>query len=150
MSTKGKVLNLYMTIPDLMRSGYRQKVDSFECDPNGIQGDKNYELGDASIMLLVSEKSYEIIEEAELVVDKGVLLENIYVDVDLGHLKKGSIIEVGETIFEVRGPCEAYDYLYALAPELPELIHGNRGIFVRPAEYGRLNVGDTVTVIQEA
>lgn len=148
--TNGKVLNLYMTVPDLMRSGHRQRVDSFECDPNGIQGDKNYERGDESIMLLVSEKSYEIIDEMELVLEKGVLLENIYVDVDLNYLKKGSVIEIGETVFEVAGPCEAYRYLYAFDPELPERIHGNRGIFVKPAEYGRLQVGDTVTVLQEA
>jgi len=149
MST-GKVLSLYMTTPDLMRSGHRQSVEDFDCDPGGIQGDKDYESEKGQRLLLVSQKSYEIIEEAELHLDKGVLMENIYVDVDLNHLKKGSIIEVGDVVFEVQGPCEAYGYLYGFAPELPELLHGKRGIFLRAAEQGRITVGDEVRVLEEA
>lgn len=148
--TTGKVLTLYMTMPDMMRSGHRMKCDDFECDPNGIQGDVNYENGAEHVMLLVSKKSYDIIEAAELVLEKGVLMENIYVDVDLYHLGKGSIIEIGETLFEVTGPCEAYRYLYSLAPELPELIHGKRGLFVSPVEEGRVEVGHGVKVVKEA
>lgn len=148
--TEGKVLSLYMTMPDLMRSGYRQSVEDFECDPNGIFGDINYEKGDdIHVMVLVSKKSYDIIDESDIVVDKGVLLENIYVDVDLNHLKKGSILEIGDTVFEVTAPCEAYGYLYALDPELPELIAGNRGLFICPVEQGRVAVGDDVKVIEE-
>ena len=146
----GKVLALYMTMPDLMRSGHRMACSDFECDPGGISGDVNYENSAEHVMLLISKKSYDLIEEAELVVDKGVLMENIYVDTDLNHLKKGSVIEIGGTLFEVTGPCEAYRYLYALAPELPELIHGNRGIYVTPMEQGRVEVGDGVTVLKEA
>lgn len=146
----GKVLSLYMTMPDLMRSGHRMKVADFECEPNGIMGDKDYESGEGHRILLVSQKSYDIIEEAELVLDKGVLMENIFVDMDLNHLKAGSVIEVGETLFEVTGACEAYNYLYAFAPELPELIHGNRGIFIKPMELGRVEVGDAVSVLKEA
>lgn len=145
----GKVLSLYMTMPDLMRSGHRTRCEDFECDPGGIVGDKDYE-SEKQLMLLVSKKSYDIIEEAELVVDKGVLMENIYVDVDLYHLKKGSLIEIGETLFEVTGSCEAYGYLYAFSPELPELIHGKRGLFITPVEYGRVEVGDEVSVAKEA
>jgi MOSC domain-containing protein YiiM len=37
----------------------------------------------------------------------------------------------------------------ALAPELPELLRGKRGLFVRPLEYGRISVGDEVTVLKE-
>lgn len=146
----GHVLSLYMTMPDMMRAGHRMKCDDIECDPNGIVGDINYEEEGKNRILLVSQKSYEIIEEADLYVDKGVLMENIYVDIDLNHLKAGSIIEIGETLFEVEAPCEAYAYLYAFSPELPELIHGNRGLFVKPVEYGRLEVGDSVTIVQEA
>lgn len=147
---EGKVLSLYMTMPDLMRSGYRQKVEDFECDQNGISGDINYEKGDDDhVMVLVSKKSYDIIEEADLYVDLGVLLENIYVDIDLNHLGKGSIIEVGETLFEVTGPCTAFRYLYALDPEIPELLEGKRGLFIRPVEEGRVMIGDSVKVLKE-
>lgn len=148
--SNGKVLSLYMTMPDMMRSGHRQRVADFECNPMGIEGDKNYDNGEEFLMLLVSQKSYEIIEEAELVLDMGVLMENIYVDIDLNHLKKGSIIEIGDTVFEVQGPCHSYNYLYAFSPDLPELIHGNRGIFIRAAEHGRVEVGDEVKIIEEA
>ncbi|GIT97307.1 hypothetical protein [Sulfurovum sp. TSL1] len=148
--TSGKVLSLYITMPDMMRSGHRMRVEDIECDENGIMGSRDYENGTEHTMVLVSKKSYDIIEEAELVFERGLLMEDIYVDVDLYHLKKGSIIEIGEMIFEVTGACEDYRYLYAFAPELPELIQGNRGLFITPIEYGRIEVGDEVNVIKEA
>lgn len=148
--TNGKVLALYMTMPDMMRSGHRMSCEDFECDPDGIIGDMNYETSEDYVMLLTSKKSYDIVEEAELVLDQGVLMESIYVDIDLYGLKKGSIIELGETLLEVTGPCESYGYLMALAPELPELLKGNRGIFVRPLDHGKISVGDEVKVVKEA
>ena len=148
--TSGKVLSLYMTMPDLMRSGHRMQCEEFDCDPDGIVGSKDYGDGEEQLLLLVSKTSYDIIEEAELEVDKGLLLENIYVDVDLYHLKKGSIIEIGETLFEVKGPCEDYRYLYAFVPEATDLIRGKRGLFVTPVEYGGIAVGDQVSVVKEA
>ena len=148
--TSGKVLSLYMTMPDMMRSGHRMRVEDIDCDENGIMGSRDYENGTEHQMVLVSKKSYDIIEEAELFFERGLLMEDIYVDVDLYHLKKGSIIEIGEMLFEVTGPCEDYRYLYAFAPELPELIQGNRGLFISPIEYGRIAVGDEVSVAKEA
>ena len=148
--TSGKVLSLYMTMPDMMRSGHRMKVEDMDCDENGIIGSRDYENGTEHMMVLVSKKSYDIIEEAELVFERGLLMEDIYVDVDLYHLKKGSVIEIGEMLFEVTGPCEDYRYLYAFAPELPELIQGQRGLFITPIEYGRIEVGDEVSVVKEA
>lgn len=148
--SSGKVLTLYMTMPDMMRSGHRTRCESFECDPNGIVGDVNYEKAEEHVLLLVSQKSYDIIEASEYVLERGILLENIFVDIDLNHLKKGSIIEIGETLFEVTGPCQAYRYLYAVAPELPELLDGNRGIYVTPAEQGTITLGDKVSIVKEA
>jgi MOSC domain-containing protein YiiM len=126
------------------------KVEDIECDENGIMGSRDYENGTERPMVLVSKKSYDIIEEADLFFERGLLMEDIYVDVDLYHLKKGSLIEIGEMVFEVTGACEDYRYLYAFAPELPELIQGNRGLFITPIEYGRIEVGDEVSVIKEA
>lgn len=148
--TNGKVLSLYMTMPDMMRSGHRMRVDDLDFDDNGIIGSKDYENGTEHNIVLVSKVSYDIIEEAELVLEEGTLMEDIYVDVDLYHLKKGSIIEIGEMLFEVKGSCEDYRYLYAFAPEVPELIHGKRGLFISPIVYGGIQVGNEVKVIEEA
>ncbi|MEA1982191.1 MAG: hypothetical protein U9N39_01500 [Campylobacterota bacterium] len=148
--TDGKVLSLYMIMPDMIRAGHRMEVEDMDCDENGIMGSRDYENGTEHKMVIVSKKSYDIIEEAELVVDNGVLMEDIYVDIDINHLKAGSLLEIGDMIFEVDGPCESYRYLYAFAPELPELIHGNRGIFVTPVAYGSIKVDDEVKVLKEA
>ncbi|MEA3371776.1 MAG: hypothetical protein U9Q40_10590 [Campylobacterota bacterium] len=148
--TSGKVVTLYITMPDMMRAGHRMRVDDMDCDENGIMGSRDYENGTQRKMVLVSKKSYDIIEEAELVFERGLLMEDIYVDVDLYHLKKGSVIEIGEILFEVNGPCEDYRYLYAFAPELPELIQGKRGLFITPIDYGGIQVGSDVKVIEEA
>jgi len=146
----GKVLALYMTMPDMMRAGHRMTCDDIDCDPDGIIGDMNYESSAEHVMLLVSQKSYDIADEEGIVISEGVLLESVHVDIDLYGLKKGSVIELGETLLEVTGICESSGYLRALAPELPELLEGNRGLFVRPMDYGRICVGDEVKVIQEA
>jgi len=148
--TSGKVLSLYMTIPDMMRSGHRMQCDEFACDPTGIVGSNDYDDGEEKLLLLVSKKTYDIIDEADIAVDRGLLLENIYVDVDLYHLKKGSIIEIGDVLFEVQGACEDYRYLYAFVPEVPDLISGKRGLFVKAVEYGGIAVGNDVTVVKEA
>jgi MOSC domain-containing protein YiiM len=126
------------------------RVDDLECDENGIMGSRDYENGtEPRSMVLVSQKSYDIIDEAELVVERGLLMEDICVDIDLYHLKKGSIIEIGDVIFEVNGPCEDFRYLYAFAPELPELLEGKRGLFISPVDYGRIETGSEVKILEE-
>jgi len=147
---KGKVLQLYVTMPDMMRSGHRMTCESFECDANGIIGSRDYNNGNENYLLLLSKKSYDIIEEAGLVLDQGVLMENIYVDIDLYDLKEGDIIEIGEGLFEVVQYCEDYRYLYAFAPELPELLERKRGLFVKPMGNACISVGDEVEVLREA
>jgi len=147
----GKVEMLYMTMPDMMRSGHRMRVEDLDCDENGVMGSRDYENGtEPKPMVLVSKKSYDIIEEAELVFERGLLMEDIYVDIDLYHLKAGSVIEIGDMLYEVNGSCEDYRYLYAFAPELPELLQGKRGLFVSPMEYGGIKVGDEVKIVKEA
>lgn len=146
--SNGKVLSLYITIPDLMRSGHRMQSEDLVCDENGIVGSTDHENGKKRSLLLVSKSSYDIIEEEEIVLDKGILMEDIYIDVDLYHLKTGSIIEIGDMFFEVKGSCEDFRYLYAFAPEVPDLIRGKRGLFVEPMEYGGIAVGDEVKVIK--
>jgi len=146
----GKVLNLYITMPDMIRAGHRMACDDFDCDASGIVGSRDYENGKDFTMVLVSKKSYDIIEEAELVLGDGVLMEDIFVDVDLYHLKPGSILEIGEVLFEVKGLCEDYRYLYAFAPELPELLEKQRGLIISPIDYGGISIGNEVKVIQEA
>ncbi len=143
-----KVLSLYMTMPDMIRAGHRMKVEDIDIDENGIMGSRDYENGKEHPMVLVCKKSYDIIEEAELVFERGLLMEDIYVDNDLYHLNKGSVIEIGEVLFEVTGACEDYRYLYAFAPELPELIHGKRGLFISPLDYGGIQVGNEVKIIK--
>ena len=147
--TSGKVLSLYMTMPDMIRAGHRMNVEDIDLDENGIMGSRDYENGTERNIVLVSKKSYDIIEEAEFVIERGLLMEDIYVDVDLYHLNKGSVIEIGEVLFEVVGPCEDYRYLYAFAPEVPELIHGKRGLFLSLLDYGGIQVGNEVKVIKE-
>lgn len=144
--SNGKVLALYMTMPAVMRSGHRMLCEDIECDPDGIIGDMNYDTSKDYVMLLTCEVSYDIAEEADIIIDKGVLLESVHVDVDLYDLKAGDVIELGETLVEVTSHCEAYGYLRALAPELPELLEGKRGLFIRPLDYGTIAVGDEVVV----
>lgn len=148
--TKGKILTLYMTTPDFMRSGHRQTVTDFECNQGGIVGDKNYEEEGRNMILLVSKSSYDLIEGNDLYIEKGILMENIYTDLEINHLKSGAIIEIGDVLFKVTGHCHAYNYLYKFAPELPEILENKRGIFIEPLEHGRVEVDDEIVILEEA
>jgi len=66
------------------------KCEDIECDPNRIANDINYEKEDKNMLLLVSQKSYEIIKEANLILGK----------------------EYSDTIFQAISPCQAFGYLY--------------------------------------
>lgn len=144
----GKVLALYMTLPDLMRSGHRTSCDAFECDPDGIVGDDNYESNQEHIMLLTCQTSYDIAQEADIPLDAGILLENIHVDIDLYGLEQGAVLEIGEMMFEVTGHCHAFGYLAMYAPELIDLLENKRGLFVQPLEHGQIALGDTVSILK--
>lgn len=144
----GKVLALYMTLPDLMRSGHRTSCEAFECDPDGIIGDDNYETSEEHVMLLTCQSSYDIAQEADIPLDAGILLENIHIDIDLYDLQKGSVIEIGETMLEVTDSCTAFGYLALYAPELTELLENKRGLFVRPLEHGQIAIDDEVIVLK--
>lgn len=146
----GKVVTLYMTMPDMQRIGHRMAVEDMDIDENGIMGSRDYENGIERPMVLVCKKTYDMIEEEDFFIEQGLLMEDIYVDVDLYHLKKGAVIEIGEVLFEVSAPCEDYRYLYAIAPEIPDLIRGKRGLFITPMDYGAVIVGNEVKVISEA
>jgi len=146
----GKVISLYVTMPDMMRAGHRMRCDDIECDSDGIMGDIHYDTERDYVMMLTSQMSYDIAKEAGIVIENGVLMESIHVDVDLYHLKKGSLIEIGDTILEVEAPCEVYGYLMALDPALPELLEGKRGLFVRPVDHGQIFKDDEVKVLKEA
>ena len=143
---EAKILNLYMTLPDMLRSGYRQRCESIEIDEGGIVGDVAHGTENGRKLLIVSQKSYDLIKEHDLVVDTGVLMEHIHVDEDLYDLKENDVLEIGDTVCKVLGKCEVYGYLAALAPELPEILYGNRGIFVEPVAPGEIKVGDKVIV----
>jgi hypothetical protein len=54
--TNGKVVTLYMTMPDMMRSGHRMRVEDIECDENGIMGSRDHENETERPMVLVSKK----------------------------------------------------------------------------------------------
>lgn len=146
--SNGKVLALYMTMPDVIRSGHRMSCADFDCDMDGIIEDITYNTSEKRVMLLTCQTSYDIVEKADLVIDYGVLLENIHVDIDLYHLKVGDVIEVGEVLLQITEPCEIYGYLRALDPEIPELLKNKRGFFVRPLDFGKIALGDMVKAHQ--
>ena len=143
-----KVEQLYMTQPDMLRSGHRVACDSLECDPDGIIGDVNHGIPDKNLLLAVSTQSYDIIDASDIVLDRGILMENILVDFDIDALKPGTIIEIDDVLFEIIRPCKAFAYLYGFAPELPELLEHKRGMFLRPLEEGQICIGSTVRIVQ--
>jgi len=88
----GKVLSLYMILPDMIRAGHRMQVDDLDCDPSGIVGSRDYEDTVDFTMVLVCKKSYDIIEEAELVLGDGFLLMLTFITLKLVQLSKSVML----------------------------------------------------------
>ncbi len=142
--TTGKVLQLYISTG--IKEDPRKEVASLEVDQNGVIGDKFYAKDTNRAILISCTQSYELAQQNNIDIEKGVLGENIYIDLNPYSLLPGDIIKIGACRFEVTQNCTLCKGLSQINPKLPKLLKDDRGIFVRALDKGTISIGDAVTL----
>jgi len=118
----GKVLKLYVS---------KKEVFQFEADEKGVILDKNYAKDENRAILIATKRSYDIAINNGIEITNGCLGENIFIDIDLYHLKPTDKIKIGNSIFEVTQNCTMCRSLSKIDSKLPKLLKDDRGIFVK-------------------
>ena len=108
----------------------------------GIDGDRHSLPGNRRAVLFVEQ---EVLDRLGLA--PGDVREQVTVSgLSLNGLVFGSLLAIGEALFEVAGPCAPCERMDELKPGLQESLEGQRGRFARVVRGGSIRVGDPITV----
>lgn len=141
----GRVLTLFITKDDEHKS--RVTKESVTVDQNGIIEDKFYAKNTQRAILITSYDSYMMAQENNITIEKGVLGENILIDINPYHLTGGQTLKIGSTIFEITQNCTLCKGLTSINSKLPKLLKNDRGIFAKVISgSATISVGDTVEI----
>lgn len=140
----GKVLALYIT-----KQGNPTRLPQESCilDENGVQGDKFYGKELQRSVLIASKESYQIVEQNDIIIEKGSLGENILIDWNPYHLLPGEQFTIGEVTLEITQNCTLCKGLSTVDSKLPKLLKNDRGIFAKVIHSGSINIGDTIRLV---
>lgn len=141
----GKVLKLYQTHST---TPSRVETEILHLDREGVLGDKFHGKGLERSVLIASIESYQMALDHGIKIDDGVLGENILIDYNLYHLLPGERFSIGELILEITQNCTLCKGLSTVNSQLPKLLKNDRGIFAKVLHSASINIGDTVTLIE--
>lgn len=145
MTKAGKTIALFLAV----KGGEgRSACEAIHVDAQGILGDKFYGKNlQRSILITSGASSYTLAASKGIEMPYGALGENLVVDIDLYHLTAGAKIRIGEVELEITQNCTLCNSLGKVHPDLPNLLKDDRGIFARALSYGRIERGDSVTLL---
>ena len=141
----GKVLKLYQTRATVPS---RVETEMLHLDQEGVLGDKFHGKGLDRSVLIASMESYQMALDHGIEIDDGVLGENILIDYNLYHLLPGERFSIGELILEITQNCTLCKGLSGVNSQLPKLLKNDRGIFAKVLHSASINIGDTVTLLE--
>lgn len=140
----GIVVNLFVSKKEVER---REPKETLFFELDGVCGDKFKGKDISRSVLLVSLESYEKAKQNDIELESGDLGENILVDFDPYPLESGTKIEIGSTILEISHKSSLCSSLSKINSKLPKLLKDKRGIFAKVVSGGKLNKGDTLSLI---
>jgi MOSC domain-containing protein YiiM len=92
---------------------------------------------------------FETIQELGLA--PGMVKENITtMGIDLGSLRDGQRLEIGNAVLEVTEPCHPCDRMDEIWQGLREELRGRRGILCKVITAGRIKKGDSIQALAAA
>ena len=141
----GRVLALYLSTSnkEVPRSSYRE----ISIDSKGVIGDKFYDKDKKRSILLASQKSYLMAQEAGIKLYSGDLGENILIDIDPYTMQVGQRLKIGTLMFELSQNGTLCQGLSRIHAKLPKLLKHDRGIFLQALNSGKIKIGDSVTIL---
>ena len=141
----GKVIELFITHNDSAKT--RESVSSISVDKNGILNDKFYAKDEMRAILLTSIQSYEISSQNSITVARGVLGENILIDINPYALVSGNRLKIGQVELEITQNCTMCKGLSKVNSKLPKLLKNDRGIFAKVIGCSsEIHLGDKVEI----
>jgi len=128
---------------------YKKRVsqNTITIDTKGILGDKYYDTNADRSILLSPIHAYELMEEKNIEASYGQLGENILVDFNPYDLEEGTKIFIGEAVLEITIECTICDLLTKINNKVPKLLKKDRGVFAKVIKEGRLNINDSITIL---
>ena len=144
MEIIGNVLELYVSI-----KGQSQRIhkSSIKLDDYGVQEDKFYATDVNRSVLITSITSYELAKNNNIIMEYGVLGENLLIDYNPYHLDIGSQLQIGEVILEISQPCTLCNHLSKIDKKIPTLLKDDRGIFAKVIQEGSIKKNDPIRLL---
>jgi MOSC domain-containing protein YiiM len=128
------------------RRPVREVEDATAVADQGLEGCRHGRPSNRRQVLLVEGETLD-----SLGLSPGQVKENITTrGVRLNELAEGQRLTVGQSVFEVTGPCEPCSQMDEIRKGLQEELRGRRGILCRVVEGGRIRRGDTIKVMRAA
>lgn len=117
-----------------------QPVESCHAiEGKGLVGDASFGRPRRQVLLI----EIETLKKFDL--QPGVIRENIITrGVSLADLPKDTLIEIGEAVLQITGPCEPCDFLEDVRTGLRDALKGKRGSLARVQRSGWIRAGDPV------
>ncbi len=108
----------------------------------GLVGDVSFGRSKRQVLFIED----EVLKEFGL--SPGDVRENVTVSgIDLAGSSDGTLVQVGEVLFEVIGDCAPCQFIEEIQPGLREAMSGRRGTLCRVLDGGTIQVGDRVTFV---
>ncbi len=110
----------------------------------GIQNDKfaNDDLN--KTVMIIGTKSYKIAEDHGINLFYGSYGENLLFDFDPHELQIADILQIGDTIIQIKERCTLCNHLSVFGRQLPKLIKNHRGLYCRILKSGGIEENSSV------
>jgi MOSC domain-containing protein YiiM len=139
----GQVINLF--ISNDTQKNIAQDMVMLDC--KGIIGDKFYDKNIDRSVFIVSDDSYNLSNENGIILNYGMLGENILLDYNPYHLQIGDRIKIGEdVVLEISSFSTLCKGLSKINNKLPKLLKKDRGIFAKVIVDGTITLNDKVYI----
>ena len=140
----GEVLELFVS-----EKGNLKRISKKEIvlDEKGVIGDKFYAKDNTRAVLLTTNESYTLAKKHQILMDNGILGENILIDYNPYSLTMGRRLKMGSVTLEIVQNCTICNHLSVVDKKLPKLLKNDRGIFVKVMYKGKIARGDKVYLI---
>jgi len=131
----GNVLDIFISNKLLKE---RVNCKKILLDPKGILHDKYYSTDIERSVLITSIESYRLLQSHNIIIEYGLLGENLLIDYNPYKLKPGTVLEIGTTLLEISQYCTICNHLSSIDPKVPQLLKNDRGIFAKVIKSGKI------------
>jgi len=138
----GKVLEMFIST-----SNGRVNREKLNLDARGVLEDKYYNKDIQRSVLIASTDSYDLARANGVDAPFSALGENLLIDYNPYHLKKGDRFKIGNVILEISQHCTLCKSLAKVESSLPKLLKDDRGIFAKVVQDGTISKSDNIYLL---